>query len=88
MSFLSIFHHFYDEVGRILTESAAAEAAEGVAWVQELCAFLDIPSLADLGVTEEDLPTLVPKAMRSSSMKGNPVVLNEEELLAIVTRAL
>ena len=65
----------YDEMARILTGDEQATAAGGVAWVQELCAALRIPSLSAYGVTEGDFPLLVEKASRSSSMKGNPIVL-------------
>ncbi|GIV79332.1 MAG: alcohol dehydrogenase [Litorilinea sp.] len=82
----------YDEVARILTGNPAADAADGVAWVEALCADLQVPSLGapnwtpGLGVA--DIPAVVEKAQRSSSMKGNPLPLTDEELAEILSRAL
>jgi len=49
----------YDEVAQLLTGKAAAQAADGVAWVQDLCAALKVPSLAEFGLKECDFPTVV-----------------------------
>jgi len=40
----------YDEVAQLLTGQATARAADGVAWVQELCHALRVPSLANFGL--------------------------------------
>lgn len=37
---------------------------------------------------QEDIPLLVAKSRNASSMKGNPIVLSEEELSAILAKAL
>jgi alcohol dehydrogenase class IV len=65
-----------------------ASAADGVAWIAELCRKLEIPALRAYGVGESDLPALVEKAAQSSSIKGNPIVLTGEELREIVSRSL
>lgn len=78
----------YDEIGRILTGDPQADAEDGVAWVRELCGSLRIPSLRAHGVTEREVDIVVEKASTASSMKGNPVRLTEDELLAIVNKAL
>lgn len=57
-------------------------------WVQELVHILEIPPLSAYGITSDDLPTIVEQSRSSSSMKGNPIVLNDEELTAILERAL
>jgi alcohol dehydrogenase class IV len=77
----------YDEIAQLLTGKAAAQAADGVAWVQGLCAVLKVPSLAEFGLKEQDFPTIVAKSQRSSSMKGNPIELTEDELLEILKKA-
>jgi hypothetical protein len=64
--------HRYDEIACILTGSDKATAGDGVAWVQELCQALRVPSLASYGVTPEDFPVLIKKGSVSSSMQGNP----------------
>jgi alcohol dehydrogenase class IV len=74
----------YDEVAQILTGKAAARAHEAVAWVQSLCAEFEIPSLVEFGLKEKDFPTVSAKAQRSSSMKGNPIKLTDDELMGIL----
>jgi alcohol dehydrogenase class IV len=78
----------YDEVARILTGNPGATAGDGIAWVEELCAALQVPSLAAYGVTPADFPTLVERAAAASSMQGNPIKLTPNELHEILTRAL
>jgi alcohol dehydrogenase class IV len=78
----------YDEVARLMTGRPHATAPDGVAWIAALCQNLEIPPLRTYGVAENDLALLVEKAAQASSMKGNPIVLTEEELREIVSRAL
>lgn len=78
----------YDEVARLVTGRADASAAEGVAWVQELCATLQVPGLATYGVTPGDFGEIVTKSKAASSMKGNPIVLTDGELTEILRQAL
>lgn len=78
----------YAEIARILTNDPGADARQGIAWVEETCAAMRIPSLDRIGMRREDIPVLVEKAGRASSMKGNPVELAKEELAAIIDKAL
>ncbi len=82
----------YGEVARILTGNPAADAADGVAWVEALCADLQVPSLGapdwGAGLRKADIPEVVEKAQRSSSMQGNPLPLADEELAEILSCAL
>lgn len=78
----------YDEVAAILTGNTKARAADGVAWVQELCQALHIPRLGACGVTDGDLDTLVEKSAVASSMKPNPIKLTSAELREILAQAL
>jgi alcohol dehydrogenase class IV len=78
----------YDEVAQLVTGHVDATAADGVAWVQELCAALHVPGLAQYGVTEADFGEIVAKSQVASSMKGNPIALSEGELNDILRRAL
>jgi len=74
----------YGEIAQLLTGKSEAKAADGVAWLQELCAELKVPSLTEFGLTEEDFPEVVAKAKKSSSMKGNPIELTDDELMEIL----
>lgn len=78
----------FDEIGRILTGTSTAGAADAVAWIEELCAALRLPGLRRYGLSESDFPAVAAKAKNASSMKGNPVELREEELLAILPQAI
>jgi alcohol dehydrogenase class IV len=78
----------YEEVARIVTGRANATAADGIDWVQKTCAVLKLPPLSDYRITEADFPSLIEKAQKASSMKGNPVQLTEAELTEILQQAL
>jgi alcohol dehydrogenase class IV len=81
----------YADVARALGASGADDAAvaqAGVAQVEHLCTELEVPKLAAFGVTAEAIPELAAKAMRTSSMKANPVDLDEEDLVEILRQAL
>jgi alcohol dehydrogenase class IV len=49
---------------------------------------LKIPPLRTYGVMRENFPEIIEKAKASNSMKGNPVVLHDDELREILERAL
>ncbi|MHB8864599.1 MAG: iron-containing alcohol dehydrogenase [Pirellulaceae bacterium] len=74
----------YTEVARILTGDSQAHAIEGAQWVQQLCRDLQIPDLRAYGVTEADFPRLIEDAARASSMQGNPIPLETDELAEIL----
>jgi len=77
----------YDEIARLLIGKATAQAADGVAWIKSLCTTFKVPSLAEFGLKEQDFPIVLAKSQRSSSMKGNPIELTEDELLEILKKA-
>lgn len=78
----------YDLLARILTGDKIAKAEDGISWVQDLIADLKIPPLSNFGLSKKDFPELVEKAKKASSMKGNPVLLNESELMTILEKSL
>ncbi|MBM4025626.1 MAG: iron-containing alcohol dehydrogenase [Planctomycetes bacterium] len=78
----------FDEIGRILTGRGKAGAAEAVAWIEDLCAVLGLPGLRRYGLSENDFPAVAAKARNASSMKGNPIELNDDELVAILRQAI
>lgn len=77
----------YDEIAHVLTAKATSLAADGVAWLQQLCAELKVPPLRQFGLKEQDFPVVVEKAKKSSSMKGNPIELADDELMEILENA-
>lgn len=78
----------YDEIGRILTGQPDARAEDAIRWTREIVDALRIPSLSSYGMGPEHLDTVIDKSRRSSSMKGNPIELEREELVHILERAL
>ena len=78
----------YDQVARLITGLPDARAADGISWVRNLCRRMQIKPLAAHGIEKKDFNDIVAKARRASSMKGNPVALTEDELLAILQKAL
>lgn len=78
----------YDEAARLLTGDAAAQAEDGIDWVRRVTSELAIPGLRSYGVAETHFAEIVVRAARASSMRGNPVPLAEDELIAILRAAL
>lgn len=78
----------FDEVARILTSNPNATAQDGVVWIQDLCKHLNLPTFSTFGVTKEHFADIIEKSKVASSMKGNPIVLTDEELEAILIKAL
>ena len=76
------------EVATLVTGRADATIDDGVAWIADLCAALEIPGLARHGLTTARIPELVTKARAASSMKGNPLALTDAELAEIATASL
>ena len=76
------------EIARILTGNFNADIAEGVAWMDHLCRRLHIPPLGDFGLEESDLPDIAANASKASSMRGNPVNLDQADLVAILKQTL
>jgi alcohol dehydrogenase class IV len=78
----------YAEVARILTGRASAGADDAAPWLAALVEELRVPALRHYGLSAAAVPELVKNAQRSSSMKGNPIVLSEEELTQTLEAAL
>jgi alcohol dehydrogenase class IV len=78
----------YTEIARILTGEKDATAREGVNWTSELVNALKIPRLSTYEMRPEDFPGAVQKTQKASSFKGNPIVLDEQELTGILEKAL
>ena len=77
-----------DELAGILTGNSGAQAENGIEWIKNLISELQIPGLSSFGITKTDFPELVQKAKRASSMKGNPVELNDNQLIKILEKSL
>ena len=78
----------YRELAVMLTGRPDAAPEDGIAWVEALTRALEIPGLAQHGMTPNRIPDLVTKARAASSMKGNPLPLTDDELVEIATASL
>jgi len=77
----------YAEVARRATGKADASPEDGAEWVAVLCDALAIPPLRTYGMSAAHLDDVAQKSAVASSMKGNPIVLTHEELVAILSAA-
>jgi len=78
----------YREIAAIVTGRPVADAGQAVVWTESLVRALAIPGLSRWGATAADVPALVAKARVASSMKGNPIELEEDELVEIARASL
>lgn len=76
------------EVARLVTGDPAATIDHAVAHLRALVASLGVRPLATYGLAAADLPTVVDKSRRASSMKGNPIALTDAELHEALAAAL
>ena len=77
----------YTEAAALLTGDPGAAVEDGIAWVRQTLALLAIPGLGAFGLVPEQAGDVAAQALRSSSMRGNPVALTEADLCAILARA-
>ena len=73
-----------DELGPLLTGNPGAGAAEGLAWIRSLATELKLPTLGQSGLNKSDFEKVAAMAKKSSSMRGNPVELSEDDLFRIL----
>jgi alcohol dehydrogenase class IV len=78
----------YADVAAVLPGNPAAAVEDGLAWIRETVALLEIPRLAAFGVSRQDADDVAAKAAGSSSMQGNPVALSHGDLRAILLQAI
>jgi alcohol dehydrogenase class IV len=78
----------YQQAAQLLTGQAGASVEDGLAWIRETLALLRVPGLGAFGIRPQDADDIAAKALRSSSMQGNPVALTPGDLRAILLRAI
>ena len=74
----------YKEIAFWITGDPKAKVYDGLDFVENLCLELKIPKLKQMGIIKSDFSKIVSKSKNSSSMKGNPVNLSDEELTRIL----
>ena len=77
----------YEQAAQWITGDLEATAEDGATWVRQCCSTLKIPALSEHGLRPADFSEVAEKAGQSSSMKGNPVQLTQDELVGILHEA-
>jgi alcohol dehydrogenase class IV len=78
----------YTLAAQLLTGRDSATIEDGVSWIRETLTLLQIPGLAVFGITPEHADAVAAQAIKSSSMRGNPVPLSTSDLRDVLLRAL
>lgn len=77
----------YIDIFKIVTGKENVSIQAGLDWFVQLAHQFHIPCLRDFGIRKEDFSEIIRQAKNASSMKANPVVLDEDELFAILNNA-
>jgi alcohol dehydrogenase class IV len=77
----------YTEVARILTGKLGVRAEEGIDFLADMVKTLQIPRLSSYGIPRQDFKLIAEKAQKASSMKANPILLTDDELMEILEAA-
>ena len=77
----------YNIVAKILTNDQNAKAQQAIEWIRNVCRTMQIPTLNKLGLEKKDIQAVAVQSRKSSSMKGNPIELNDDELVEILEKA-
>lgn len=78
----------YVDVARAITGDQNATVQDGIAFLVDLVKHCSVPGLGTFGLKESDFPAVIEKSKQSSSMKGNPVALTDDELATMLKLAL
>ena len=78
----------YAEAAQLLTGKPGASVEDGLAWIGETLTLLGVPGLAAFGLGPEQADAIAAAALASSSMRGNPVPLSQDQLAAVFLEAL
>ncbi|MBK8025739.1 MAG: iron-containing alcohol dehydrogenase [Chloroflexi bacterium] len=78
----------YDDAARAVLGRADATGDDLAAWAWEMNQALAIAPLREYGIETTHLSEIAAKSAKASSMKGNPLVLTQDELVNILEKAL
>ena len=71
----------------MLSRNVGARPEDAIEIIEKLARSQNVAGLGKLGLKKEQFPTVVDKASKASSMKGNPFVLGAEKLTQILEEA-
>lgn len=78
----------YKEIAKMLTGNRNAQLEDAADTIEHMVDAMDIPRLRYMGIVEDNFQAVIAKAKSSSSMKGNPIALEDFELINILQSAL
>lgn len=78
----------YAEAAKLLSGKDDTSANECGVILKEFCQELNTPGLGAYGIEETHFPMIIEKAKVASSMQTNPILLNDDELMEILSLAL
>jgi alcohol dehydrogenase class IV len=78
----------YRRLGQLLLERADATEDDGIAFLFDLSARLEVPKLKSFGLKESEFDGVIERAVRASRMQYNAVTLTTAELAGILRAAL
>jgi alcohol dehydrogenase class IV len=77
----------YRVLSQLFSDNRDTSETGCIKWAEDTCLRIGIKNLSDLGIQRSEFPNIMVKAARSSSMKGNPIQLSENELYSILENA-
>lgn len=78
--------HRYTHLAELLTGNSQAKIEDGVAWVEDMLDTLGLPLLSSFGVCNTSFEKVAQDALKSNSIKGNPIPLTKERLVYILNQ--
>ena len=78
----------YQESARLILGKKRATVMDLIPWLEELTRDLQIPGLRAFGIQTDHIDEVVRQSRQASSMKGNPIVLDDDELSGILSKSL
>ena len=73
----------FRKAARILTGTGDAQPEDCASFARQICGELGVRSLRAWGLGADQIPVLVEQVEKANSTKGNPIVLNREEITEI-----
>lgn len=78
----------FQEAARLLTGDPTASISDGTRWIYALQRQLGLPMLDQFGLTDQDLEVVAENARNASSMRANPIMLDDQAIIDILKRAM
>ncbi len=78
----------YARAAELIVAEKSSRVDDLVDWVRETCQQLSMPGLGSIGLAGDQIGAVVSASARSSSIKGHPIELTQDEIRRIVQSSL